>query len=136
MIRRTPRSTRTDTLFPYTTLFRSLLVRIGIRIGRHRLGRHCRTGQRLVGIRRIEQQRREPDRSLPHILGLQMVHRVDIGVFLPAAVIERILAALAARPAPTLPYNMGGSAGGAPPHLERTRLPLRGQTLPMATETG
>src|SRR3546814_7939076 len=25
MIRRTPRSTRTDTLFPYTTLFRSLL---------------------------------------------------------------------------------------------------------------
>src|SRR3546814_5720377 len=27
MIRRPPRSTRTDTLFPYTTLFRSLLVR-------------------------------------------------------------------------------------------------------------
>src|SRR3546814_4868993 len=27
MIRRTPRSTRTDTLFPYTTLFRSLLTR-------------------------------------------------------------------------------------------------------------
>src|SRR3546814_8039470 len=27
MIRRTPRSTRTDTLFPYTTLFRSLFVR-------------------------------------------------------------------------------------------------------------
>src|SRR3546814_7621726 len=26
MIRRTPRSTRTDTLFPYTTLFRSQLV--------------------------------------------------------------------------------------------------------------
>src|SRR3546814_18356557 len=26
MIRRTPRSTRTDTLFPYTTLFRSLHV--------------------------------------------------------------------------------------------------------------
>src|SRR3546814_19078459 len=31
MIRRPPRSTRTDTLFPYTTLFRSsLLVQIGI----------------------------------------------------------------------------------------------------------
>src|SRR3546814_5424148 len=27
MIRRPPRSTRTDTLFPYTTLFRSLLPR-------------------------------------------------------------------------------------------------------------
>src|SRR3546814_611623 len=29
MIRRPPRSTRTDTLFPYTTLFRSLLVLLG-----------------------------------------------------------------------------------------------------------
>src|SRR3546814_2630163 len=28
MIRRTPRSTRTDTLFPYTTLFRSASVRL------------------------------------------------------------------------------------------------------------
>src|SRR3546814_1191658 len=30
MIRRPPRSTRTDTLFPYTTLFRSLLSTVGI----------------------------------------------------------------------------------------------------------
>src|SRR3546814_20363967 len=29
MIRRPPRSTRTDTLFPYTTLFRSLLAKAG-----------------------------------------------------------------------------------------------------------
>src|SRR3546814_1231877 len=29
MIRRPPRSTRTDTLFPYTTLFRSLLAAVG-----------------------------------------------------------------------------------------------------------
>src|SRR3546814_12541844 len=29
MIRRPPRSTRTDTLFPYTTLFRSALLRLG-----------------------------------------------------------------------------------------------------------
>src|SRR3546814_10287118 len=29
MSRRPPRSTRTDTLFPYTTLFRSLLVELG-----------------------------------------------------------------------------------------------------------
>src|SRR3546814_15748456 len=29
MIRRPPRSTRTDTLFPYTTLFRSLLLEAG-----------------------------------------------------------------------------------------------------------
>src|SRR3546814_2669024 len=31
MIRRPPRSTRTDTLFPYTTLFRSLLDGLGRR---------------------------------------------------------------------------------------------------------
>src|SRR3546814_495487 len=29
MIRRPPRSTRTDTLFPYTTLFRSLFAKLG-----------------------------------------------------------------------------------------------------------
>src|SRR3546814_3263269 len=29
MIRRPPRSTRTDTLFPYTTLFRSVIGRVG-----------------------------------------------------------------------------------------------------------
>src|SRR3546814_7737197 len=31
MIRRPPRSTRTDTLFPYTTLFRSLLAEHGVK---------------------------------------------------------------------------------------------------------
>src|SRR3546814_2895671 len=30
MIRRPPRSTRTDTLFPYTTLFRSAVARVGL----------------------------------------------------------------------------------------------------------
>src|SRR3546814_13697478 len=30
MIQRPPRSTRTDTLFPYTTLFRSMRLRTGI----------------------------------------------------------------------------------------------------------
>src|SRR3546814_20685828 len=39
MIRRPPRSTRTDTLFPYTTLFRNI-----VRTNRsgHRSGRGCR----------------------------------------------------------------------------------------------
>src|SRR3546814_20484285 len=36
MIRRPPRSTRTDTLFPYTTLFRSLR-----RCRRHQWREHC-----------------------------------------------------------------------------------------------
>src|SRR3546814_13301625 len=38
MIRRPPRSTRTDTLFPYTTLFRSKWVTPGIFGGFSRLG--------------------------------------------------------------------------------------------------
>src|SRR3546814_18936669 len=33
MIRRPPRSTRTDTLFPYTTLFRSLAEMAALRLG-------------------------------------------------------------------------------------------------------
>src|SRR3546814_1832436 len=44
MIRRPPRSTRTDTLFPYTTLFRSLL---------HRIIRRAR-GQRHEAERRVD----------------------------------------------------------------------------------
>src|SRR3546814_18613840 len=35
MIRRPPRSTRTDTLFPYTTLFRSLVAEHRIAVERH-----------------------------------------------------------------------------------------------------
>src|SRR3546814_7741612 len=44
MIRRPPRSTRTDTLFPYTTLFRSLVDRQlrGLRQARAELGERIR----------------------------------------------------------------------------------------------
>src|SRR3546814_964894 len=43
MIRRPPRSTRTDTLFPYTTLFRSVLAqRVGIGLdGKRRAAREA-----------------------------------------------------------------------------------------------
>src|SRR3546814_19200911 len=44
MIRRPPRSTRTDTLFPYTTLFRSDLE-IGERSGGQRAGHRGRAGR-------------------------------------------------------------------------------------------
>src|SRR3546814_13153209 len=49
MIRRPPRSTRTDTLFPYTTLFRSRLL--SLPAGRRRLTRGCRadSGETLPG---------------------------------------------------------------------------------------
>src|SRR3546814_16850961 len=41
MIRRPPRSTRTDTLFPYTTLFRSLSIFDEVKVGTGRTGRFC-----------------------------------------------------------------------------------------------
>src|SRR3546814_5750558 len=50
MIRRPPRSTRTDTLFPYTTLFRSLDEPLDHLVG-HRLVDHALGGQP-VGIDR------------------------------------------------------------------------------------
>src|SRR3546814_10641293 len=53
MIRRPPRSTRTDTLFPYTTLFRSAAP-------------HRRACQRTVSpARDAPGQHRRPDRNLP-----------------------------------------------------------------------
>src|SRR3546814_18644194 len=48
MIRRPPRSTRTDTLFPYTTLFRSPLAKGAEQAGgsiENALGRAIRTGK-------------------------------------------------------------------------------------------
>src|SRR3546814_2631152 len=50
MIRLPPRSTRTDTLFPYTTLFRS----------QHALLRDC-AGHGLAGLRRDRRARQVPD---------------------------------------------------------------------------
>src|SRR3546814_18496907 len=51
MQRRTQRSTRTDTLFPYTTLFRSRLGLPAARYGRFR-GRWVAI-RRILGLRRI-----------------------------------------------------------------------------------
>src|SRR3546814_16781246 len=50
MIRRPPRSTRTDTLFPYTTLFRSSSAQPGQDVGQLRLGQSKQHGNRL-GLR-------------------------------------------------------------------------------------
>src|SRR3546814_8070621 len=49
MIRRPPRSTRTDTLFPYTTLFRSDFQQVGISV--ERLGDILNTRTELPGSR-------------------------------------------------------------------------------------
>src|SRR3546814_2725493 len=51
MIRRPPRSTRTDTLFPYTTVFRSHIVRMGLLASgaAHELGTPLSTLSVLIG---------------------------------------------------------------------------------------
>src|SRR3546814_8894486 len=52
MIRRPPRSTRTDTLFPYTTLFRSPAIRRGAAVASDRKReRHPRPASRRAGHR-------------------------------------------------------------------------------------
>src|SRR3546814_11427412 len=73
MIRRPPRSTRTDTLFPYTTLFRSTQhQRITIRLGLlHKVGGNHATGTYFVFN----------DKGLPELLAelvcKQTAHRIS-----------------------------------------------------------
>src|SRR3546814_4446953 len=87
MIRRPPRSTRTDTLFPYTTLFRS-------RRGAHHLrGRGRRPGQLRPRGQLLPHQARRPRpvpqgragrrgvRSEEHTSELQSLMRISYAVF-------------------------------------------------------
>src|SRR3546814_6426052 len=82
MIRRPPRSTRTDTLFPYTTLFRSLLA-AGSSLGRARPSGHsrlqpgCLPRQSLHVVRRCE----NGVRSEEHTSELQSLMRISYAVF-------------------------------------------------------
>src|SRR3546814_976529 len=93
MIRRPPRSTRTDTLFPYTTLFRSQRHRhnVLVEIAHARDGAGCDFGQALVergleafserhGTKRVDRNALVPpfarggagqrsDRFLGHVVG-------------------------------------------------------------------
>src|SRR3546814_5457758 len=90
MIRRPPRSTRTDTLFPYTTLFRSPAVlpvlpcRRGVRGRDPRrscpLGRDpgCVASADLPSLPRTQ---RIPDRSEEHTSELQSLMRISYAVF-------------------------------------------------------
>src|SRR3546814_15565976 len=81
MIRRPPRSTRTDTLFPYTTLFRSQMLRrhhvIGAAIGLARDDRNL--GDRRFGISE-EQFRAMLDDAVKFLRGAgQKARDVDEG---------------------------------------------------------
>src|SRR3546814_10860490 len=80
MIRRPPRSTRTDTLFPYTTLFRSvqdIAVAILARDGPH--SRWVRSGIGLGQAEAADQLAR--GRSEEHTSELQSLMRISYAVF-------------------------------------------------------
>src|SRR3546814_2767229 len=94
MLRRPPRSTRTDTLFPYTTLFRSpgADARRGSRARGRRLEGGASTGdrpraRRRAGGRRAQGWRsggsggRRADRSEEHTSELQSLMRISYAVF-------------------------------------------------------
>src|SRR3546814_3646597 len=71
MIRRPPRSTRTDTLFPYTTLFRSLRFTARSHAWERRPPHSC--------ARRVYSS--ESSRSEEHTSELQSLMRISYAVF-------------------------------------------------------
>src|SRR3546814_11257754 len=75
MIRRPPRSTRTDTLFPYTTLFRSPV--------QGRSLRRCRRGSlHTIATRPLcTADRQRSARSEEHTSELQSLMRISYAVF-------------------------------------------------------
>src|SRR3546814_9311986 len=85
MIRRPPRSTRTDTLFPYTTLFRSVLgqhkgTRSPPRKEWLKDGRDERTASDMR-LSRSGSLRGRPNRSEEHTSELQSLMRISYAVF-------------------------------------------------------
>src|SRR3546814_14443497 len=89
MIRRPPRSTRTDTLFPYTTLFRSFWIHTS-RTGASSVSasfRGCKKGARDRGIAELAHSpgfsrvRGAPSRSEEHTSELQSLMRISYAVF-------------------------------------------------------
>src|SRR3546814_8097339 len=74
MIRRPPRSTRTDPLFPYTTLFRSLDVGLDLRL--LRLGQGAQVGVEVAdAVVGIEADLLERGRVLVQHRGVERAHR-------------------------------------------------------------
>src|SRR3546814_8084492 len=74
MIRRPPRSTRTDTLFPYTTLFRSAIERLSQQHRTHTLDIHHLVGEAVA-------HHPVRSRSEEHTSELQSLMRISYAVF-------------------------------------------------------
>src|SRR3546814_18347109 len=85
MIRRPPRSTRTDTLFPYTTLFQDLVCRTARRTVQRRLGQFRR--------------RRRPDPGPPvHVMNpaIEQLQARAIGAYTQLQPRERVIVVVGA----------------------------------------
>src|SRR3546814_9575194 len=102
MIQRPPKSTRTDTLWPYTTLFRSRPKRLKLQIGqnvcgkrRHMQSKHGDTGEiPTIEVTKVQQLWEQPQgvncmllanamsmRSEEHTSELQSLMRIPYAVF-------------------------------------------------------
>src|SRR3546814_4209452 len=101
MIRRPPRSTRTDTLFPYTTLFRSrasgrpafevgdmvahdaamLAIARATAANAHLLERACGQAQPCGRLLGVQEWASRPCRSEEHTSELQSLMRISYAVF-------------------------------------------------------
>src|SRR3546814_7003295 len=79
MIRRPPRSTRTDTLFPYTTLFRSTTGPAAC--GWRRGPASAQAGWQTVRHSPAARARLRPPRSEEHTSELQSLMRISYAVF-------------------------------------------------------
>src|SRR3546814_6252827 len=77
MIRRPPRTTRTDTLFPYTTLFRSLITQLKPKD--YATGRNAQV--RMLDDMILELDAEIADRSEEHTSELQSLMRISYAVF-------------------------------------------------------
>src|SRR3546814_1894270 len=90
MRRRPPRSTRTDTLFPYTTLFRSLALAFSQRLDGLALVQRAAVDEdqaalggagRVVALKRHGQRTPSVMRSEEHTSELQSLMRISYAVF-------------------------------------------------------
>src|SRR3546814_1775097 len=83
MIRRPPRSTRTDTLFPYTTLFRSAAIPVQARSWQSGFctTRRTQLHELLLRLSFDAQSALQPDRSEEHTSELQSLMRISYAVF-------------------------------------------------------
>src|SRR3546814_2058531 len=80
MIRRPPRSTRTDTLFPYTTLFRSLILKSGMAAPALWL-RSSSCWAFIAMWLAVRRSKRNQKRSEEHTSELQSLMRISYAVF-------------------------------------------------------